>query len=139
MVFLEKLFGKWVEFKYFDMIEAEDQFEKYKKDLKLGELLIIEDETIKKTYVKDGRYVASIKYTDKEVGVLKRTQHGTPCIHFVYMNGDEEYILCYDVFKVNLKTGDKNYKHGIGRRVLTPEEITYLKEKGKQIKTEGGL
>lgn len=126
---LEKVFGKWVAHKAFDMIEAEEQFEKYKKDLKLGELVIIEDETIKKVYVQDGKYVSSMHYRDREINGVEMRSIGTPCLHFIFMNGAEEYILCYDLYLVNSKTGDKKYDGRVRPRVLSPDDIDYLKSK----------
>ncbi len=128
----ESIFGKWQEFRRFDMIEAEEQFEKYKFDLKLGELVVLGDESICKVYVENGKYVSSIRYTDREVNGVEKTNWGFPCLHFIYMNGDEEYIPCYDIVYVNSKTGEERYKGRVRLRVLTVSEVDAIMNQGEE-------
>lgn len=130
----ESIFGKWVDFRKFDMIEAEEQFNKYKHDLKLGELIILGDEEVCKKYVENCKYVSSIRYTDKGINGVEKTKWGFPCLHFVYMNDDEEYIPCYELVKVNSKTGEMKYNGRVRQRVLAAREVEEIIKQGNEYK-----
>lgn len=86
--------------RYWDFPYANEFLSRYKNDIELFELCMLEDYfNVCETFIENGNVIRALDasyqlYYGNIDGVIY-TVIDVPCIHVIYKGGDEEWIACY--------------------------------------------